>query len=98
MKVTKEFLQLDDVNWDYFQSLYSQKLNPKKEKLIIGQNAFPTAIAAEKLLKRLPYVNYRDLLKDKSQYVSTAKKLALWIKKTHGGGGTSVIRDKYLRQ
>ncbi|MFH1223951.1 MAG: UTP--glucose-1-phosphate uridylyltransferase, partial [Pseudomonadota bacterium] len=89
--------RVDESNLRYFNALYSKYLKShKSEKLVIGENAFPTTIAPDSLMKELPYVDYEELLKQKDELSSYARKIRLWLKKMQGGTGSSMTRTTYL--
>lgn len=106
----KNDLDLDDLNFNYFFSLYRSFKRPNENKRPLriyekdekgegkghSQNTivYPTAIAAKELLDKLPVAQYSKL-KDEID-VSIAEKALLWIKKMQAGTGTSMVRNGYL--
>ncbi len=101
-----EALQLDELNFSYFITLYKKFKSPAKHgaKLVIAEasrhlqegdiEVFPTAIAPKEIMKELPAIHY-DRLKSDGR-TNAAKKACLWIKKMQAGTGTSMDRTQYL--
>lgn len=89
---TKQSLNLDDINWKYFDFLCQLKKSSKgKEQLKIGENVSFS-------LKNLPIFQYKDLQKKTATYFKNAKSCSIWLKKAQGGGGTSIKREIYLKK
>jgi UDP-N-acetylglucosamine pyrophosphorylase len=105
-----KILDFDVPNLAYFLALYAKHIQPVDSKKITlgdcsgaGQCdvagtdvAYTTAVASKELMKELPYVDYKQLLKSKKTYSKHAKKTRLWLKKMQAGVGTSMIRKSYL--
>ncbi len=89
----------EDFEREYFEGLIS-KLGKEAVNLSINtednkSNVFPTAIASDAILKHLPWSNYEDI---KNKYKTTDKVDAcLWLRKMHGGIGSSIERSSYLK-
>jgi hypothetical protein len=88
------------VELEYFKGL----LNKKDEGRSIlkihttcsPSGIYPTAIAPQDILEQLPYRKYEDI---KKQYSSKEKsKASLWLRKMHGGIGSSIDRVEYLKE
>ncbi|MCO5143357.1 MAG: UTP--glucose-1-phosphate uridylyltransferase [Oligoflexia bacterium] len=102
----RKALGVDEVNLEYFLSLYEKKINPKaKETIYISSEGkipdnstvvFPTAIASKELMSHLPYVGYSDLQKNAEMYQQSAKGVAVWVKKMQAGTGSSMTRSSYI--
>lgn len=96
----KEFIT-NPIELEYFEGLLSQ-LNEKKEQLRIATpendtGVYPTAIAPRKLMRReLPFYSYEDI----KQRYSTKEIVdcTLWLRKMHGGLGSSLDRSEYLKK
>ncbi|POB13195.1 UTP--glucose-1-phosphate uridylyltransferase [Halobacteriovorax sp. DA5] len=96
----KEFIK-NPIELEYFEGLLSQ-LNEKAEQLIIATpendtGVYPTAIAPRKLLRdELPFHSYEDI----KQRYSTKEVVdcTLWLRKMHGGLGSSLDRSDYLKK
>ncbi|MGI4991249.1 UTP--glucose-1-phosphate uridylyltransferase [Halobacteriovorax sp. GFR7] len=96
----KEFIT-SPIELEYFEGLLSN-LNEKSEKLVIATpendtGVYPTAIAPRKLLRdELPFHSYEDI----KQRYSTKDKIdcTLWLRKMHGGLGSSLDRSDYLKK
>ncbi|MFG1500408.1 UTP--glucose-1-phosphate uridylyltransferase [Halobacteriovorax sp. XZX-3] len=96
----KEFIK-NPIELEYFEGLLSQ-LNAKAEQLIIATpendtGVYPTAIAPRKLLREeLPFHSYEDI----KQRYSTKEVVdcTLWLRKMHGGLGSSLDRSDYLKK
>lgn len=88
------------VERSYFEGLLS-KLSEKQTSLVIDTNenktgVFPTAIAPSHLTKHLPWRSYEDI---KKNYSSSEKSPAsLWLRKMHGGIGSSIKRNDYIKK
>ncbi len=100
-----EVLNLDELNWNYFVTLHRSRKSKQKSPFIYQKEqktndgqlvAYPTAIAPLELLKVLPVVEYKDLLKEKSKYEASAQSVFLWLKKMHAGTGSTLVRNHYL--
>ena len=85
---------------DYFAGLLSKK-NAKSQKLSIHtetnpSGVYPTAIAPKELIDELPWCHYEDI---KEKYSVEGKlDASLWLRKMHGGIGSSIKRDDYLKK
>ncbi|WP_419168966.1 UTP--glucose-1-phosphate uridylyltransferase [Halobacteriovorax sp.] len=96
----KEFIT-NPIELEYFEGLLSQ-LNEKKEQLRIATpendtGVYPTAIAPRELMRReLPFYSYEDI----KQRYSTKEIVdcTLWLRKMHGGLGSSLDRSEYLKK
>ncbi|MEE3078615.1 MAG: UTP--glucose-1-phosphate uridylyltransferase [Bdellovibrionota bacterium] len=89
----------DDVERRYFNGLLSQ-VDAVGETLSIHtednpSGLYPTAIAPKELLDQLPYTNYEDV-REKFK-VKGKLNATLWLKKMHGGVGSSIDRKEYLQ-
>lgn len=89
----------DDVERRYFKGLLSQ-INTEGKDLSIHTDKhpsglYPTAIAPKELFDDLPYSDYESL---RNMYKVNGKLNAtLWLKKMHGGVGSSIERSTYLK-
>ncbi|WP_412471020.1 UTP--glucose-1-phosphate uridylyltransferase [Halobacteriovorax sp. RT-2-4] len=96
----KEFIK-NSIELEYFEGLLSQ-LNERAEQLTIATpdndtGVYPTAIAPRKLLRdELPFHSYEDI----KQRYSTKEIVdcTLWLRKMHGGLGSSLDRSDYLKK
>lgn len=96
----KDFIK-NPIELEYFEGLLSQ-LNEKKEVLTIATpendtGVYPTAIAPRDLMrKELPFHSYEDI----KQRYSTKEVVdcTLWLRKMHGGLGSSLERTEYLKR
>lgn len=99
-------LGLDDLNWNYFFSLYRNKMSGKSKRPIWiyeqgnrsegGLIAYPVTMAPPQMLKFLRKVEYTDLKESTEPYDQIAKNSVLWVKKMQAGSGSSLIRSRYL--
>ncbi|MAF77997.1 MAG: hypothetical protein CME60_07530 [Halobacteriovoraceae bacterium] len=93
------FIQ-NPIEREYFEGLLSQ-LSKKVEILKIASSdedtgVYPTAIAPSEYLQNLPLYSYKEI---KKKYSTSAKiNCTLWLKKMHGGIGSSLKRDEYLKK
>jgi hypothetical protein len=84
----------------YFAGLLSKK-DESGEKLSIHTDTnpsgvYPTAIAPKELVKHLPWKHYEDV---KRNYAASGKvNASLWLRKMHGGIGSSIKRNDYLKE
>lgn len=89
------------IELEYFEGLLSQ-LNDESEQLTIATpekdtGVYPTAIAARELMRReLPFHSYEDI---KQRYsTNEIVDCTLWLRKMHGGLGSSLDRTEYLKK
>ena len=103
----QQLLDLDDLNFGYFFSLYKKKMTPRlREELVLhdvgskaqpGQTvAYSTATAPRPLMSYLPHVQYRELVSSPKKYGDEAKHVVLWVKKMQAGTGSSMARMSYV--
>ena len=104
----KEQLGFDELNTKYFLSLYySWKLKKSDNKevkiyekdaddILESEVAYPTAIAPDELMDKLPFEQYSTLKKSLNPQI--AQDGVLWQKKMQAGTGTSMVRDNYLKK
>ncbi|WP_417204619.1 UTP--glucose-1-phosphate uridylyltransferase [Acetoanaerobium sticklandii] len=96
----KDYIK-NPIELEYFEGLFSQ-LNEKSEQLTIATpekdtGVYPTAIAPRELMRReLPFHSYEDI----KQRYSTKEIVdcTLWLRKMHGGLGSSLDRSDYLKK
>ncbi len=96
----KDYIK-NPIELEYFEGLLSQ-LNEKSEQLTIATpekdtGVYPTAIAPRELMRReLPFHSYEDI----KQRYSTKEVVdcTLWLRKMHGGLGSSLDRSDYLKK
>lgn len=101
---------LDDINLLYFSTLFEKRNKAptalkSKMKLYDGKSleppagvVVPTAVAPKTWMRHLPHVSYKTLLENSHEYAQVAQTATLWVKKTQAGGGTSILRKKYLSE
>ncbi|WP_412470477.1 MULTISPECIES: UTP--glucose-1-phosphate uridylyltransferase [unclassified Halobacteriovorax] len=89
------------IELEYFEGLLSQ-LDDKKQVLTIATpeydtGVYPTAIAPRDLMrKELPFHSYEDI---KQRYsTKDVVDCTLWLRKMHGGLGSSIDRSDYLKK
>ncbi|HAR43604.1 MAG TPA: hypothetical protein DCS07_13405, partial [Bdellovibrionales bacterium] len=109
-KKAQKLLQLDDVNWSYYYTLFERNANasgsgstatPMRIFEAGDQTAgqlvvYPTSIAPESILKHLRMTQYADLQAGRESYAASAKGAALWTKKMQAGSGSSLTRNSYI--
>lgn len=86
---------------EYFKGLLAQLTLEKKPLKIASSESnsgvYPTAIAPIHLFDReLPLYSYEDILRDYS--TDGIIDCTLWLRKMHGGIGSSLNRDEYLKK
>jgi len=90
----------NSIERDYFAGLLSKK-GKSGEKLSIHTDTnpsgvYPTAIAPSELVKELPWKHYEEI---KREFSSEDKiDASLWLRKMHGGIGSSIKRTNYLKK
>lgn len=90
----------NEIERNYFTGLLRKK-GQNKEALAIHTNSrptglYPTAIAPKEIVSHLPWKHYEEI---KREYSSSEKSRAsLWLRKMHGGIGSSIIRNDYIRK
>ena len=102
-KLSSIGFQLNNTEFVYFVSLYKQLFRKEGEKadaLIIDANDFrPSALlSAAERSKMLGAFEYSDLEKRRDQLLKIARETSIIYNPMNGGLGTSVKRERYLKQ
>jgi len=88
MWVDGQNIQFDEINKKYFEILIH--LRTRGIVPLKGEDLSFT-------LTGLPIFSYKDLKQKEATYLKKARESSLWLKKAHGGGGTSIKRTAYLK-